>query len=119
MHGPMPRQSRPVDTAPPQATWPPFLTLPRAVAYTGLSKNTINRAVASGALAVYGRPVGRRVFQRSELDRWLASPGPGSAAAAEPSKGPGRRRAAIAERAALTAEERIRRAAAGGERDDR
>ena len=86
--------------------------MPRAVAYTGLSRNTIRRAVASGALAIYGRPVGRPIFRREDIDRWLAG-GP-----TEPVPGPiPHRRRAAAERPALTAEERIRRAAAGGERD--
>lgn len=87
--------------------------MPRAVAYTGLSRNTIRRAVASGALEIYGRPVGRPIFRREDIDRWLAG-GP-----TEPVPGPTPRRRAAAERPALTAEERIRRAAAGGERDDR
>ncbi|MBP6842557.1 MAG: helix-turn-helix domain-containing protein [Kofleriaceae bacterium] len=67
------------------ATWPPYLTARRAMAYTGRSRNTINRAVAAGKLSVYGRPGGargERVFRREDLDRWLA--GGGDAAAATP-----------------------------------
>ena len=57
------------------ASWPPFLTTRRALAYTGRSRATINRAVAAGVLPVYGRPGGQRgerVFARADLDRWLA-----------------------------------------------
>jgi excisionase family DNA binding protein len=56
------------------ASWPPFLTTRRTVAYTGLSRATLNRAVAAGALPVYGRPGGgERIFRRADIDRWLAS----------------------------------------------
>ena len=59
------------------AHWPPYLTARRAIAYTGRSRTTINRAVAAGELAIYGRPGGERgerVFERAELDRWLRGP---------------------------------------------
>ena len=56
--------------------WPPLLVITRALAYTGVSRSTLNRAVRRGELAVYGRAGGRgvRVFEREELDRWLAGP---------------------------------------------
>lgn len=42
-------------------------------AYTGLSRATINRAVAAGLLPVAGRVGGRgeRVFRKADVDRWL------------------------------------------------
>lgn len=64
------------DPSPPIAHWPPFLTTRRAIAYTGRSRTTIARAIASGALAVYSRPGGvrgERVFRLADLDRWMSS----------------------------------------------
>ena len=55
-------------------SWPPYLTIKRAVAYTGRSRATLGRAVAAGLLQVYGRPGGprgARIFARVDLDRWL------------------------------------------------
>lgn len=56
--------------------WPPLLVAKRALAYTGVSRSTLYRAVRRGELAVYGRAGGRgaRVFRREDLDRWLAGP---------------------------------------------
>ena len=58
--------------------WPPLLVITRALTYTGVSRSTLNRAVRRGELAVYGRAGGRgaRVFEREELNRWLAGPVP-------------------------------------------
>jgi excisionase family DNA binding protein len=104
-------------TADPAPTWPPLLTMRRLLAYSGLGRTTINRAVAAGRLPIYGRPGGgERIFRREDVDRWLAS-GAGDAPSSPPPPNP--RRRAAAERPALTAEERILRAAAGGARDDR
>lgn len=70
-------QSAPARTASAavEATWPPLLTLARAVVYTGCSRTTLGRAIQRGDLALYGRaggPRGQRVVRRVDLDRWLA-----------------------------------------------
>lgn len=51
----------------------PMLTLNRAVTFTGLSRSTLERAVAGGQLRPCGRVTRRRImmFERSELERWL------------------------------------------------
>lgn len=69
-------------------TWPPLLVIARALAYTGVSRSSLNRAVRRGELAVYGRAGGRgaRVFEREELDRWLAGPVPNQPPARPPRK---------------------------------
>ena len=57
------------------ASWPPILTFRRALAYTGKSRATLNRAVQAGRLLLYGRcggERGERTFRREDLDRWLA-----------------------------------------------
>lgn len=57
------------------ATWPPFLTMARAVIYTGCSRTTLGRAIRRGDLPLHGRaggPHGQRVVRREDLDRWLA-----------------------------------------------
>ena len=54
--------------------WPPVLTFRRALAYTGKSRATLNRAIASGRLRLYGRaggPRGERTILRADLDTWL------------------------------------------------
>lgn len=64
----------PYDASRIAANWPPYLTARRAVAYSGRSRATINRAVAAGALPVHGRPGGgERIFRREDIDNWLAS----------------------------------------------
>lgn len=73
------------DSASRIGTWPPYLTAKRVVAYSGRSKASINRAVASGALPVYGRPGGERgerVFRREDVDRWLSGNMPAATAPA-------------------------------------
>lgn len=52
-------------------SWPPLLTTPRAVKYTGVSKWSILRAVRSGALVPAGRRGRVFVFRRVDLDQWL------------------------------------------------
>jgi predicted DNA-binding transcriptional regulator AlpA len=56
-----------------EAVWPELLTSRRAVAYSGRSRTSINRAVLAGLLPVAGRvgAVGERVFRRSDIDAWL------------------------------------------------
>ncbi|MBK7823037.1 MAG: helix-turn-helix domain-containing protein [Tessaracoccus sp.] len=51
----------------------PMLTMNRAVTFTGLSRSTLERAVAGGQLRPCGRVTRRRImmFERSELERWL------------------------------------------------
>lgn len=64
------------------ASWPPYLTTRRLMAYSGRGRTSINRAVASGALPVYGRPGGERgerVFRRDDVDRWLSGNMPAAA----------------------------------------
>jgi predicted DNA-binding transcriptional regulator AlpA len=53
--------------------WPDLIVARRMPAYTGLSRATINRAVAAGLLPVAGRVGGRgeRVFRKADVDRWL------------------------------------------------
>lgn len=98
----------------PTTTWPPFLTTRRVRAYTGRGRTTINRAVASGALPVYGRPGGgERVFRREDVDRWLAS-GLGEARALPPDTASVRRAGDGAKADPIEAIARIRRTAARG-----
>lgn len=55
--------------------WPPILTFRRALAYSGKSRATLNRAIHSGALPLHGRaggPRGERTITREALDRWLS-----------------------------------------------
>ena len=105
------------DLPPPTiAHWPPYLTTRRAIAYTGRSRTTINRAVAAGELAIYGRPGGERgerVFERAELDRWLRGPVPDPAVVSAPRSMRGSERGAADIGAALA---RIDAAARGGRR---
>jgi predicted DNA-binding transcriptional regulator AlpA len=78
----MPNNNDPSRTA---ANWPPYLTARRVIAYTGFTRSSINRAVASGALPVYGRPGGERgerVFRREDVDRWLSGNMPAATAPA-------------------------------------
>jgi len=49
----------------------PWLTKQEAIAYTGRSARTIERAVARGELGAGGTR-GKRAFRRSALDAWLA-----------------------------------------------
>lgn len=51
----------------------PMLTLNRAVTFTGLSRSTLERAVAAGQLQPCGRVTRRRIimFDRIELERWM------------------------------------------------
>lgn len=59
----------------PAAATRTYYTTRALMALTGLSRNTINRAVSTGTLRVYGRPGGdrgERVFRREDIDRWLA-----------------------------------------------
>jgi hypothetical protein len=54
--------------------WPPILIFRRALAYTGKSRATLNRAIASGRLRLFGRaggPRGERTILRADLDAWL------------------------------------------------
>jgi excisionase family DNA binding protein len=53
---------------------PPLLTIRRAIAYSGVSLQTLNRAIARGELPLHGRAGGRRIrlVRRDDLDRWLA-----------------------------------------------
>lgn len=54
--------------------WPPILIFRRALAYTGKSRATLNRAIASGRLPLFGRaggPRGERTILRTDLDTWL------------------------------------------------
>lgn len=54
--------------------WPPILIFRRALTYTGKSRATLNRAIASGRLRLYGRaggPRGERTILRTDLDTWL------------------------------------------------
>lgn len=96
--------------------WPPYLTARRVITYTGFTRSTINRAVASGALPVYGRPGGERgerVFRREDVDRWLSGNMPAATAparAAAPST-PAPRMASTAATAEALA--RIKRTASG------
>lgn len=50
-----------------------MLTLNRAVTFTGLSRSTLERAVAAGQLRPCGRVTRRRIimFDRIELERWM------------------------------------------------
>jgi len=66
--------SRVVDTAATLPSWPPLLTIRRAVAYSGCSRSTLGRAIRRGDLPLYGRAGGRgqRMVRREDLDRWLA-----------------------------------------------
>lgn len=78
----MPNNNDPSRTA---ASWPPYLTTRRLMAYSGRGRTSINRAVASGALPVYGRPGGERgerVFRREDVDRWLSGNMPAATAPA-------------------------------------
>ena len=59
--------------------WPPFLSMARVVAYCGMSRTTINRAIESGKLPVYGKPGGvngHKIFARVAVDRWLSGEDP-------------------------------------------
>lgn len=106
------------------ASWPPFLTTRRLMAYTGRARTSINRAVASGALPVYGRPGGERgerIFRREDVDRWLAGNVPSVEAtaprAAMPATTPTPPRTRAATNATTAAAlERIKRTASGGRR---
>jgi hypothetical protein len=51
--------------------WPPLLTTPRAVAYTGISKGAILYAARAGTLPIAGRRGRVYVFRRADLDAWL------------------------------------------------
>jgi hypothetical protein len=57
------------------ASWPPILTFRRALAYSGKSRATLNRAIQRGDLPLLGRcggPRGERTIRREDLDRWLS-----------------------------------------------
>lgn len=56
--------------------WPPLLPTPRAVAYTGVSRWALMRAVRSGALVPAGRRARTYIFARADLDRWLCNLAP-------------------------------------------
>lgn len=49
----------------------PILTMDRAIAYTGKSRSTIERAVKNKTLKRYGRVGKTWTFRRTDLDRWL------------------------------------------------
>jgi hypothetical protein len=51
--------------------WPPILPTKAAAAYCNVSRWTIKRAAACGALSVAGRRGRETTFLRDELDRWL------------------------------------------------
>jgi excisionase family DNA binding protein len=51
--------------------WPPILPTATAAAYCSVSKRTLKRAVASGALQVAGHRGRSMTFRREDLDRWL------------------------------------------------
>lgn len=55
-----------------QYGWPNRLLTSTAVAYTQRSKTTILRALGAGALVAVGRRGRSYVFDRDELDRWMA-----------------------------------------------
>jgi excisionase family DNA binding protein len=67
--------SRAASAAITESAWPPVLTIARAVAYTGCSRSTLNRAIHEGSLPLYGR-IGKhghlRCVRREDCDRWLA-----------------------------------------------
>jgi len=97
--------------------WPPLLVIARALAYTGVSRSTLDRAVRRGDLKIYGRVGGRgaRVFEREELDRWLAGPVADPTPASPPRK-PMRRAARPGPHADVDASiARIRMIARGGQ----
>jgi len=50
----------------------PWLSKQEAIAYTGRSARTIERAVVAGRL-IAGGTRGKRAFRRSALDAWLAA----------------------------------------------
>jgi hypothetical protein len=58
-----------------------MLTMNRAVAFTGLSRSTLERAVMAGHLRPCGRVTRRRIvmFERGELERWLRTDSTGVA----------------------------------------
>ncbi len=104
----------PLNTTHDASAWPPLLTIARAVAYSGLSRSTLNRAIGRGDLPLYGRVGGQghtRIVRREDLDRWLA----GDIRRADEM---GTLRAASASRPpdVAPALERIRRAARGATR---
>jgi hypothetical protein len=90
----------------------PLLTFTRAMAFTGKSRSTLERAIRDELLAVAGRVGGRgeRVFRRADVEAYLlgATAEPAPLAKREPMM-PARAIPNVS--AAL---ERIRRAAAGG-----
>lgn len=47
-----------------------WINLREAAQYSGLSESTIRRAVRRGSLKCSRRP-GKRLFKRSDIDRWL------------------------------------------------
>jgi excisionase family DNA binding protein len=97
--------------------WPPLLVTARALAYTGVSRSTLYRAVRRGELAIYGRAGGRgaRVFRREDLDRWLAGPAHEPPAPNASARKPARRAAPAAPPADVHAAlARIRTIARGG-----
>jgi hypothetical protein len=51
--------------------WPPLLTTPRAVVYTGRSKSILLRAARAGALPIAGRQGRVYIWRRVDLDLWL------------------------------------------------
>lgn len=54
-----------------QFGWPPIQTMSVAIAYSGFSRWTIQRAVATGKLRVAGRRGRSPLFFRDDLDAWL------------------------------------------------
>lgn len=61
---------------------PPLLTTRRAVAFTGLSRHVIGRAVKRGELVPAGRRGRTLIFRRVDLEVWLTGGGGTSETAA-------------------------------------
>jgi hypothetical protein len=82
-----------------------------AIAYTGRSRHTLQRAVRDGVLQAAGRNGRTLVFDRSELDRWMV--GSDLTAPEQPPRAISRTQAPAASSAAL---DRLRALTASGGR---
>jgi excisionase family DNA binding protein len=65
-----------------QAAQPEWLTLGQAAKYLGVAQSTMRKWSDLGRVSAFYTPGGHRRYRRSDLDRFLDSSGPGSAASA-------------------------------------
>ena len=65
-------------------TEPDWLTLGQAAKYLGVAQSTIRKWSDQGRVPAFYTPGGHRRYRRADLDRFLASSGPGTRETAGP-----------------------------------